>query len=281
MSGVITGPYFKTAFGDPETGAPPTAAQIGTVVSVLEVGAFVTSLLAGRLADLKGRRWVIAVGSLVFTLGGLLQASATNLWMLGLGRIISGLGVGFLSMIVPIFASEVRPERVKRARLRPRPHGLTDLSAHLQVSGKEERGLLGCVQFTLNVSGYAASVWIDYASSFLRSNMSFRLPLLLQSVIGLLLFVGSFLLPESPRHLFASGQPEAGRAVLCQLRGLRDGDERLELEIAEIEEVVAIEEKEPDRSYQALWRRYKGRVLIAMSSQAGAQLSGINVIRRV
>jgi hypothetical protein len=109
--------------------------------------------------------------------------------------------------------------------------------------------------------------------------MSFRLPLLLQSVIGLLLFLGSFLLPESPRHLFASGQAEAGRAVLCQVRGLRDGDEALEVEVAEIEEVVAIEEKEPDRSYLALWRRYKGRVLIAMSAQAGAQLSGINVIR--
>jgi MFS family permease len=123
MSGIITGPYFKTSFGDRETGLPPTAAQIGTVVSVLEVGAFVTSLLAGRLADIKGRRWVIAVGSLVFTGGGLLQAGATNLWVLGLGRIISGLGVGFLSMIVPIYQSEVsRPALVWKlspACLRP------------------------------------------------------------------------------------------------------------------------------------------------------------------
>lgn len=108
--------------------------------------------------------------------------------------------------------------------------------------------------------------------------MSFRLPLFIQAVIGSLLFFGSFLLPESPRHLFASSQPDAGRAVLCQLRGLRAGDEALEREVAEIEEVVAIEEKEPDRSYKALWRRYKGRVLIAMSAQAGAQLNGINVI---
>lgn len=37
MSGIITGPYFKSAYADPLTGAPPTATQIGTVVSVLEI----------------------------------------------------------------------------------------------------------------------------------------------------------------------------------------------------------------------------------------------------
>jgi MFS family permease len=184
---------------------------------------------------LSSRRCAVSVG-------GLIQTLAPSLIWLGIGRIISGFGVGFLSMIVPIFQSE--------------------------VSGKEERGFFGCLQFSLNVTGYCVSVWADWACSHIPSNASFRIPLLIQCIIGIFLFFGSFLLPESPRHLFATGQPELGRLVLASLRGLREGDEALEEEVREIEDVVKEEEKEGDRSYRALWRRYKGRVMIAMSSQA-------------
>lgn len=39
MSGIITGPYFRSYFQD------PSALEVGTMVAVLEIGAFSTSLL--------------------------------------------------------------------------------------------------------------------------------------------------------------------------------------------------------------------------------------------
>jgi MFS family permease len=168
------------------------------------------------------------------------------------GRVISGFGVGMLSMIVPVYQSEVSP-------------------AH-------NRGLLGAVEFTGNIIGYASSVWIDYFCTYIKSDLSWRIPLSIQVVIGAILAFGALLIPESPRHLIASGQDDDGLVVIAALHGLEEEDPLVVAEWKEIQEVVAADRAIGDTSYKALWRRYKGRVLIAASSQMFAQLNGINVI---
>jgi MFS family permease len=97
MSGVITGPYFKAYFNQ------PTSSELGNMVAVLEIGAFITSLLAAPLADNYGRRFVLRAGALVFTIGGAFQTFCSGFWWMILGRITSGFGVGMLSMVVPIY----------------------------------------------------------------------------------------------------------------------------------------------------------------------------------
>lgn len=86
-----------------------------SMVAVLEIGAFsgwtlcesshasVTSLLAAPLADNYGRRVTLRSGAFVFTVGGAIQTFCLGFWTMVLGRIISGFGVGMLSMIVPIY----------------------------------------------------------------------------------------------------------------------------------------------------------------------------------
>lgn len=118
MSGIITGTRFKKYFAGPgET--EPTAIELGTMVAVLEVGAFsmfvyflyrktiyitvVTSVAAGRIGDLIGRRGTLFLGALIFTLGGAIQTFTTGFNVMVVGRIISGFGVGLLSYVVLIF----------------------------------------------------------------------------------------------------------------------------------------------------------------------------------
>ena len=109
MSGIITGPYFKAYFNQPS----PT--EVGNMVAVLEIGAFITSLLAAPLADNYGRRITLRSGALVFTIGGAIQTCTNGFWIMILGRILSGFGVGQLSMVVPIYQSEISPaEHVSR-----------------------------------------------------------------------------------------------------------------------------------------------------------------------
>ena len=93
--------YFKDYFNQ------PSRAEIGTVVAILEVGAFISSLLVGKIGDLIGRRRTILYGSMVFFVGGAFQTFATGLPMMMLGRIVAGLGVGALSTIVPVYQSEI------------------------------------------------------------------------------------------------------------------------------------------------------------------------------
>lgn len=247
MSGIITGPYFKDYFNQ------PTRAQIGTMVAILEVGAFVSSLIVGRVGDIIGRRKTIFYGAIIFVTGGALQTFTTGMGSLILGRIIAGIGVGALSTIVPVYQSEISP-----------PHN---------------RGQLACIEFTGNIVGYASSVWVDYFCSFIESNYSWRLPLFMQCIMGTLLAVGSLVISESPRWLLDNDHDEEGMVVLANLHGGGDiHNERARDEFREIKGNVLMMRDEGERGYTEMWNRYKKRLLIAMSSQAFAQLNGINVI---
>ncbi|TYJ53900.1 hypothetical protein B9479_005449 [Cryptococcus floricola] len=250
MSGVITGPYFKAYFNQ------PTSTELGNMVAVLEIGAFITSLAAAHIADNYGRRMTLRTGALVFTIGGAFQTFCVGYYSMVFGRVISGFGVGMLSMVVPIYQSEISP------------------ASH--------RGLLGSVEFTGNIIGYASSVipsqWIDYACSYFQSDWSWRLPLSVQCIGGGFLFFGSFVTPESPRYLVDTDQEVEGLAVIADFQGKALDADTVQAEYKEIRDAVLADRAVGDRSYKALWRRYKGRVLIAMSSQLFAQLNGINVI---
>ncbi|SCV74738.1 BQ2448_7767 [Microbotryum intermedium] len=254
-AGIITGPYFKAYFHQ------PNRYELATMVAILEIGALITSLLAGRVGDIFGRRLTLLTGALIFTTGGAFQSFATGFKVMVFGRILSGFGVGFLSlifhsehsMIVPVYQSEISPA--------------------------ENRGKLACIEFTLNIAGYASSVWIDYFASFLSSNLSWRCPLFVQCIIGSFLAIGSVYIPESPRWLLDMDMDEEGMKVLADLHGDGDpDDERAKDEFREIKESVLTERTIGDRSYISMWKRYKSRVLIAMSAQMFAQLNGINVI---
>lgn len=164
-----SGPYFKDYFNQ------PSRAEIGTMVAILEVGAFISSISVGRIGDVLGRRKTILYGAIIFTIGGALQSFATGMPMMMVGRITAGLGVGALSTIVPVYQSEISP-----------PHN---------------RGKLACIEFSGNILGYAASVWVDYACTFIEGDWSWRVPLLMQCVMGGLLAGGSFLISESPRSV--------------------------------------------------------------------------------
>lgn len=163
--------YFKDYFNQ------PTRAEIGTMVAILEIGAFISSLCVGRIGDMIGRRRTILYGSIVFFIGGACQTFATGMPMMLLGRIIAGLGVGALSTIVPVYQSEISP-----------PHN---------------RGKLACIEFTGNICGYAASVWVDYFCTFIPNDWAWRVPLLMQCVMGALLGAGSLLICESPRYVLS------------------------------------------------------------------------------
>ncbi|EKD16293.1 hexose transporter [Drepanopeziza brunnea f. sp. 'multigermtubi' MB_m1] len=247
MSGIITGPFFKDYFNQ------PTKAEVGTMVAILEVGAFFSSLVVGRVGDIIGRRKTILYGSMIFFVGGALQTFATGMPMMLLGRIIAGVGVGMLSTIVPVYQSEISP-----------PHN---------------RGKLACIEFSGNITGYATSVWVDYFCSFINNNYSWRIPLLMQCVMGALLGLGSLIIVESPRWLLDNDHDEEGIVVIANLYGGGDiHNAKARDEFREIKMDVLLQRQEGEKSYSDMFRRYKTRVFIACSAQALAQLNGINVI---
>jgi MFS family permease len=68
--------------------------------SILSAGTFFGAIIAGDMADFIGRRMTIIMGCLIFIVGGILETASTSIGVMAAGRIICGLGVGFISAIV-------------------------------------------------------------------------------------------------------------------------------------------------------------------------------------
>ena len=77
------------------------------LTSILELGAWVGTLANGYLADALGRRLTVLVAVVVFCVGVIVQACTESPDYVFGGRFVTGLGVGSLSMVVPLYNAEL------------------------------------------------------------------------------------------------------------------------------------------------------------------------------
>lgn len=112
----ITLSSFQDEFGfnNMSTDAVDTISE--NIVSFFIAGAFVGALLTYPIGYYLGRKWSLVVASAIFTLGGGLQLGANGGHGLGIlyaGRVLSGLGTGVASNIIPIYISELAPPAIR------------------------------------------------------------------------------------------------------------------------------------------------------------------------
>ncbi|MCJ1433094.1 hypothetical protein MMC27_002453 [Xylographa pallens] len=275
ISGVLGMNYFVHLItGIPIPGPNASAAEIAAftlsssnkslITSVLSAGTFFGALIAGDLADYFGRRTTIILGCLVFMLGVILQAASYGLGLLVAGRLIAGFGVGFVSAIIILYMSEIAPRKVRGAI----------------VSG---------YQFCITIGLLLASC-VDYGTQNRTDTGSYRIPIGIQLAWALILGIGLFFLPESPRYFVKKGQIDRAVEVLARLRGQPRDSEFVQQEVAEI---VANHEYEmqviPQDSYFSSWANcFKGglttpssnlrRTILGTSLQMMQQWTGVNFV---
>ena len=81
---------------------PLTTLDESLITSCTSLFALVASPFTGVLADKCGRRRVILAADVLFAIGALLQAFASEVWLMILGRSIVGLAVGSASAVTPL-----------------------------------------------------------------------------------------------------------------------------------------------------------------------------------
>ena len=88
----------------------------GLIVGLLSIGTLIGALTGGPLADRLGRRLSISFWCLIFSVGNIVQIAATDKWyQVMMGRFVMGLGVGGLSLLVPMFMAESGPRHIRGA----------------------------------------------------------------------------------------------------------------------------------------------------------------------
>ena len=83
------------------------------IVSMALLGAGIGSFFAGTLSDCYGRKPVIMVADVMFTIGSIIMGYAPSITMLIVGRVIVGLGVGIAAQIVPLYLAEISPQEIR------------------------------------------------------------------------------------------------------------------------------------------------------------------------
>ncbi|KAL4876381.1 putative MFS sugar transporter [Aspergillus karnatakaensis] len=259
MSGLLVNPVFVSRFFKDYGGADGTTGAVdpsitGISVACLQAAAAVGALIAGRLGDMMGRKKTVRLGGLIYFASAFIQIFAPGFATFVAGRTIQGIGVGFLSMTVPIIQTEIAA-----------PH---------------RRGLMVGIQYSMSIGGYMLSCWVDYGFNFmLPKNMSWQGPFIVQIGLSSLLLAMSFFIPETPRWLAKNGFMQESLQVVADLHASGDTQaEHVQQVHVEIQEAVIYESKLGKSSWLEMFTRYRKRTIVGITVQMFAQLNGINII---
>ncbi|KAF5008864.1 hypothetical protein FDECE_4888 [Fusarium decemcellulare] len=250
MSGVIISKDWLDEMGNPDS------VSVGLITSIYDIGAMFGAIIAALTADSMGRKRALMFGTVLLIIGSVLMGAAMEQIMMYFGRIFTGLGIGYIVSIAPVYQSE--------------------------VSEPQHRGWLLACHLSCLLVGLVLAYWINYAFYFYDSPIQWRFPLLFQITGCLYILVVTAWLPDTPRWLmFHESSQEQGISVLSRLRNKAVDDPAVQKEKDDILQAIEFE-SEAEGSWMDLLRdggcQGNKRFFLAVGLLFMQQISGINII---
>ena len=248
-----------------------TKGQLGLIVGAVLWGSVVSSLFAGSLSELFGRKKIIIVSALFFTLSipvicasGLFEGG--NFILMTIGRGLQGASAGLVGVVVPMYLAECLD-----SDNRGKGTGMFQL---LLTIGLVFAAVIGLVVTT--VVGAADAETVSAASKTTAWQTIFWC----SSVPGLILFLGAFKLKESPRWLYKKGRRDEALESLAANNGIEKAKSILEEMIAadEADAKMKAELKANAKNDTLLQRKYVYPFILAVVILACNQTTGINSV---
>jgi len=215
------------------------------IAAAILLGAVIGALTCSRLSESRGRRKTLLLVAVVFVVGALWAALAPNPTMLILGRLVLGFAVGGATQTAPIYVAELSPTKFR---------GRLVLFFQIAIG-------VGIVISTI----VGATEVINW-----------RIAVGAASVPAAFMLIMMLRLPESPRWLAKTGDPDGARAALERVRphGLDVGPE-----LDEVREAVRAEEEQSTRGWRGLREPWvRPALLVGCGVAVFTQLSGIEMI---
>ena len=205
-AGIISG---VMSFAGPEFNLSDI--QSGWVVSSPSFAAMIAMLFSGRLSDIYGRKKILIIVALLYAISAILSAFAGTYEILYIARMIGGFAFGAALVLAPMYIAE--------------------------ISTTENRGKLVAMQQLNIVLGFFAAFLSNYLfnkfntpeATFLNDENVWRFMLGVEFFPAIIYFLLLFLMPKSPRWLYAKGNQEEAKKVLYQIHGQTLGASEIEL----------------------------------------------------
>ncbi|PNY27453.1 Hexose transporter 2 [Tolypocladium capitatum] len=260
ISGFLEMPNFLDRFGQTNDQGDKyfSTVRSGLIVALLSVGTLIGALAGAPIADRIGRRASISLWCAATSLGFVVQIAAAHAWyQVMIGRLVAGLGVGGLSLVVPMYQAETAPPWI--------------------------RGAMVCAYQLFITMGIFLAACFNYGAVTHRpdSSASWRLIIGLGWVWTMVLGFGILLFPETPRFDCRRGRTEAARQTLCRVYGATERHWAVHTQVEEIEGKLRAEdkvEKGPVAEFVGMWRapRMAYRITLGVALQMFQQLTGAN-----
>lgn len=221
------------------------------ITSLLTLGSFISSLVAGLFSSYLGRRPALWLACLVNAIACAIQLGTTDKGVLYFGRLLLGFANGFFVTFSNVWTSEVAP-------------------AHL-------RGVMVALfAYWVNIGSILGSIVDNYTRTRLDKG-SYRVPIACLYIVPAILSIALFFVPESPRWLLHRGKESQAREALERLRGNAVTPECIELEW--IEMVRGVQEEQRTANTVAFLDMFKGpdlrRTLLCYGIIAAQTASGV------
>jgi len=216
------------------------------VGSVLFGGSFAI-LISGPLADWLGRRYLIMISSAIFLVGVVIIIMSHSFAGILTGRVTQGIGVGIITIVVPLYLSESVP---------------ADL-----------RGRGVCIFQLLLTAGILLAGLVD--DLFVRSG-SWRAMFAMSAIPGIVMLFGCIFLRESPRWLVMKNKDQLALAVLQKTRAPAEATK----ELAAMQKLRSMKLGKHARGHQeSIWqKRFIVPFLIVLGVASLNQLIAVNSI---
>ena len=221
--------------------------ELGFSVGCVIFGAMAGNIFAGPMSDKFGRKKILIVTALLFTVSAIWSATATTYLTFVIARIIGGIGIGGAILIAPIYIAEVAPPKL--------------------------RGSL----VSLNQLNIVLGISVAYFSNYFLKDLdgeSWRWMLGVEAIPAIIYFVALFTVPRSPRWLIQ----KLNLVVIAEKTLIKIGGKEYALStIEEIQRGIA-KKKVKGTLSQFFNSRMRTILIIAFGIAFFQQITGINAI---
>ncbi len=261
-TGVISGAkQFFRAFWD------LSDKQVELITTSGLIGAIIGAAFSGRITDVLGRRKVILAAAVIFGVGAIWTGAAGSPESLFAGRLFLGIAIGISSYTVPLYIAELSPTRQRGALVSAFQLLITVgiLLSYLSDKGFVVEGdKVGVLARFMGTIGLGIPV----------SEECWRPMFYIGVLPALILLVGMFFLPETPRFLFNKGRESDARRILQKI----EDPEMVEVSLKKMKEDVERYRDNKTSPKEILKPWLRNALIIGIGVMFVQQFVGINTV---
>jgi sugar porter (SP) family MFS transporter len=235
--------------------------EVGWAVASLTLTATFAMMVSGPLSDRFGRRAVLKVAAVLFSISAIASALAPDYITLVAARMLGGLGVGAALIIAPMYIAEISAPEI-----RGRMVSFNQLNIVIGISAAYFSNYL---ILSLGQSD------LPWAETLRLGEWNWRWMLGMETVPALIYFLALFFVPESPRWLVMKGREKEAQHIMARA----NGEEQAAAAIRDVHASLHAETAEEKGSLRELFQPAMKLVLtIGIAVAILQQITGINSV---